>query len=85
MEVRVTDPTGAYTVRPTKSRMALATIEDTGKLCKGQTMVAYCGAGPVDIRCRPWIVQFVVPPVPDSYTRSVFHFVKVPHWWPSPP
>ena len=32
MEVHVTDLTGAYAVRPTKSRMPLATIEDAGEL-----------------------------------------------------
>ena len=31
------------------------------------------------------MVQFIVPPVPDSYARNILHFVKVPHWWPSPP
>ena len=34
---------------------------------------------------RPWIVQFIVPPVPDSYARNVFHFVRVSYWWHSPP
>ena len=52
MEVHITDPTGAYTVRLTKSRMPLATIEDAETL-KGQTAVAYCDAGPVVFRCRP--------------------------------
>ena len=84
MEVHVSNPMGAYGVRPTKSRMPLATIEDAGEL-KGQMAVAYCDVRPVIFGCRPVRGWFSVPPVPDSYARNVFHFVKVPYWWPSPP